>query len=278
MLDSIKQFLFSVLTPERAQLFNDGILLIYNYNFMSPIEMIYEVTMSVDTNGMDETLYLIESIINDNLSQIIAQHYIISRGDFVFKTKLLNNLNMLEHYMDSEVIVHMHNDDDDSKEMLLAYFALVDNTPIEIYDEKIIDVRDTLINNLYKKHQSKMEERVENQDEFKENLTAQRSFAQTYPNSLGVRIIQKGYSKLNCSLDMLVSKYKKNIYNIEDPKDLALAIYSLVVISSTKPMNYNTAAMEVINQLYNDLHLVGELRYLVTSFKIPEVGTNNVNS
>ncbi len=278
MFETIQSFLFSYLIFERAQLIVDSLRLIYNSNFITPIEKAHEQVMVAETVGVDETLLNILEIVNDTLTEILYNYSVITKGGFEFKAKILSDLNLLEHFIDSDVITTLHDEDLSAKEMLLAYIQLVSNKPIEYYDENIVSVSDRLVDRLYKKHLNKLDERIENNEEEQGHLDYQRAFASMYPTSLGVLLIKDGKAKLNLPINNLVTLYKRFIYKLDSNEDIAINIYSLVVISNAEPNNYNTICMQVVNELYNDLEQVSSLKYIVTNIKVKPLELNNVNS
>ena len=54
MFETIQSFLFSYLIFERAQLIVDSLRLIYNSNFITPIEKAHEQVMVAETVGVDD--------------------------------------------------------------------------------------------------------------------------------------------------------------------------------------------------------------------------------
>lgn len=278
MFETIQAFLFSYLIHERAQIVVDTLRLIYQNNFVTPIERIHEQVMTVETKGVDETLSIIESLINDTLSEILYNYSIVVTGGFEFKKQLLSDLNILEHYIDSDVITTMHNESIPPKEMLIEYIQLVSNKPIELYDTNIQMVSHKLIDRLYSKHLNKLDESIEDKSNNLDHLNYQRSFANMYPSSLGVMLVKDGKVKLNGDISALMDRYKRFIYKLEKDEDIAINIYSLVVISNTPPLNYNNVCLSCINELYNDLQLVSSLRYIITNIKVKPLELNNVNS
>lgn len=268
MLDEIEIYLSSILTEERTAIFINALKLIHSYEVTSPIESINEVVFLEDTYSKEESIGLIESIIVNVLQEILAAHYILSTGDINNKLTLLQCLNLLEHFIDSDVIVTEYDDDITTSEMLLKFLTIVSNKPIEYFDEFIIDVRPQLINNLVSNHQDQVDANLRNEENGIESSKYEivKAFAEKHPESLGIKLVTSGLVNLNMDLTMLINLTRGDIYKLSSPKQIAEAVYSVVLISNTEHIEIPKKSMEVVNNLFDDLMLIGELKYLVTSF------------
>lgn len=268
MLSEIESYLLDRLTPERTAIFTDCLKLIHSYEVMSPIESITEVVSLEDTYSNEEAIGLIESIITNVLQELLANLYVISSGNMKDKFNLLKALNLLEHYIDSDVIVNEYDDELPAQEMLLKYLVIVSNQPIEYYDEFIMDVRPALIEHLLSNHQDQVDAQVYNNEDGVEvsKLEVVKAFALKHPDALGIQMVKAGIVNLDMDLHLLINLTRQDIYKLTSPNQIAKAIYSLVMISNTEHIQIPKTTMDVVNQLFDDMMLIGELKYLVTSF------------
>lgn len=268
MLSEIKDYLLVRLTPERTAIFIEALQLIHSYEIMSPIDSINEIVSLEDTYSNEEALGLIESVIVNVLQEILANLFVLTTGNLLQQLNLLKGLNLLEHYIDSDVIVTEHDEELPPQEMLLKYLNLVTNQTVEYFDEFIIDVRPALITNLVEDHQSQIDAVVRNNEDGIETdkLTLVKTFAEKHPTALGVRLVKSGIINLNMDLTLLLKLVRSDIYKLTSPNQIAEAIYSIVLVSRTDHIEIPKRSMDVVNELYNDMMLIGELKYLVTSF------------
>ena len=268
MLTNIETYLEERLTPERTAIYIDSLRLIHSYEVMSPIESINEVITLVDTYSNEEAIGLIESIITNAFQEILANFYIICGGDLLERLTLLKALNLVEHFIDSDVIVHEYDEELSPQEMLLKFISIVSNKPIEYFDSFIMNVRSTLIELIVKNHQDQVDASVANKDDGIEisKLELVKAFAEKHPDALGVQLVKNGVINLDMDLTLLVNLTRQDIYKMTSPNQIAKAIYSIVLVSKTDHMSVPKATMDVVNVLFDDIMLIGELKYLVTSF------------
>lgn len=268
MLTEIESYLLERLTPERTTIFVDALKLIHSYEVMSPIESINEVVGLEDTYSTEEALGLIESIIVNVLQEILANLYIITNGNLQQQLELLKALNLLEHYIDSDVIVYEYDESLSAQEMLLKLTSIVSTKPVEYFDSFILDVRPTLIELLVATHQEQVDAVVTNEEREQDvdKMTAVKAFAEKHPNALGITMVKAGIINLEMDLTLLIDLSRSEIYKLTAPVQIAEAIYSLVLVSKTDLMSVPKQTMDVVNLLFDDLMLIGELKYLVTSF------------
>lgn len=268
MLSDIESYLLDRLTPERTVIFIDSLKLIHSYEVMSPIESITEVINLEDTYSNEEAIGLIESIIVNVLQELLANLYIIATGNMKDRFNLLKSLNLLEHYIDSDVIVNEYDDELPPQEMLLKYLTIVSNQPIEYFDGFIMDVRPALIEHLLENHQDQVDAEVYNKEDGVEvsKLEVVKAFAEKHPDALGIKMVKTGIINLDMDLHLLINLTRQDIYKLTSPNQIAKAIYSLVLVSKTEHIQVPKTTMDVVNQLFDDMMLIGELKYLVTSF------------
>lgn len=268
MLTKIESFLLQRLTPERTSIFIDSLKLIHSYEVMSPIESVNEVVTLENTYSNEEAIGLIESIITNSFQEILANLYVISTGNMYEKFNLLKGLNLLEHYIDSDVIVSEYDEDLPAGEMLLKYLNMVTNKPVEYFDGFILDVRPALIELLLTNHQDQVDAEVHNEEGGVEpsKLEVVKAFALKHPDALGIQMVKSGIINLDMDLYLLVNLTRQDIYKLTSPNQIAKAIYSVVLVSNTEHIKVPKATMDVVNQLFDDMMLIGELKYLVTSF------------
>lgn len=267
MLDHVEDYLLQRITPERTRIFIEALQLIHSYEVTSPIESITEVVSLQDTYSNEEAMGLIESIIVNTLREILANLYIITSGDLLQQLNLLKGLNLLEHYIDSDVIVTEFDESKPTQEMLLKFLEIVSNQSIEYFDSFIMDVRPKLIERLVESHQEQVDAIVENNEDGVEasKLEVVKSFAEHHPHALGIKMVKSGLISLDMDLELLLNLTRQDIYKLEKPGDIAEAIFSLVLVSNTKHIEVPKVTMDVVNRLYDDIMLIGELKYLVTS-------------
>lgn len=268
MLTNIETYLLQKITPQRTRLFTDAIKLIEGYDVYGTTKNIEEVLNLVETYSAEEILGWIESIIDNVLQDILANLFVLTRGDLKQKMELLKGINILEHFIDSDVIVFEYKDELTPEEQLFHYLTLVTNKPVEYFDSFVIDVRPTLIERIVAHHQEQVDGDVENQDnkQDSEKLNEIRAFAKEHPSALGTKAVASGLIKVGMPLDMLLRIFTEDIYRLTSNKQIAEAIYSIVIVSDTNPMSTPKTTMQVVNLLYNEIELISELKYLVTSF------------
>lgn len=268
MLTKIEDYLLERLTPQRTQIFMDALKLIHSYEVISPIESIIEVTGLQETYTSEESIGLIESIITNTLQEILANQFIITTGNIKEQLDLLKGLNILEHYIDSDVIVSMNDEDLSAEEMLLKFLHMVTNKPVEYFDAFILDVRPTLINLLIEKHTTEVDAVVVNQKSTVESskLEVVKLFAEKHPEAMAIKAVERGVIRLDMDVTLLLNIMRQDIYKLTVPAKIAEAIYSLVLVSNTEHIEVPKMTMTVVNELYDELELIGELKYLVTSF------------
>lgn len=268
MLIQIEEYLQDRLTQQRCGVFMEALKLIHSYEVTSPLESLREIVSLQDTYSKDEALGLIESIITNVLQEILAHQFIITTGDLKEQLELLKGVSILEHYLDSDVILNLYDEDRTPQEMLFIFLINVTTHPIEYFDSFVVDVRPTLIELIIEKHTDDYETEVVNQEQTinPDSLLQIKQFAEKYPNSLGVVNIKKGLIRLDMGIDVLIKMFQNDIYKLNKPKEIAEAIYSLVVVSSVEEIEVPATTMNLVNTLYDDLELIGELKYLVTSF------------
>lgn len=268
MLTKIEDYLLERLTPQRTQIFMDALKLIHSYEVVSPIESITEVTSLQDTYSSEEVMGLIESIVTNSLQEILANQFVITTGNMQQQLELLKGLNLLEHYIDSDVIIGLNDEDLSAQEMLLKFLNMVTNKPIEYFDDFILDVRPSLISLLISKHTNEVEAMVTNQESVVESskLEVVKNFADKHPDALGIRAVAKGIIRLDMDITLLLNILRQDIYKLTVPAKIAEAIYSVVLVSNTEHIEVPKMTMTVVNELYDELELIGELKYLVTSF------------
>lgn len=268
MLTKIEAYLLEKITPERTTIFMDALKLIHSYEVISPIESITEVVSLTDTYSNEEAMGLIESIVTNTLQEILANQYIMSTGDMKQKLDLLKGLNLLEHYIDSDVIVSMYDEALSPQEMLLEYLVMVTSKPIEYFDAFLMDVRPQLISLLLDYHTVQVDAVVTNNEDGVESSKLEyiRAFALKHPEALGIQSVQSGVIGLGMDITILLNLMRQDIYKLASPAEIAAAIYSLVLVSNVELIEVPAMTMNVVNMLYDELELIGELKYLVTSF------------
>lgn len=268
MLTNIENYLLERLTPQRTQIFTDSLKLIHSYEVISPIESVNEIINIEGTYSNEEALGIIESVVVNSMTEILANLFIISAGDMKQKLELLKGLNLLEHYIDSDVIVSVYDEDLSTQEMLLVYLNMVTGKPVEYFDEHIVDVRPQLITYLVNHHTEQVDAVVKNESNGIESskLEVVKAFAMKHPDALAIKAVTSGVIRLDMDLTMLVNMLRPDIYKLTSAAKIAEAIYSLVLVSNTEHIEVPKTTMTVVNVLYDELELVSELKYLVTSF------------
>jgi hypothetical protein len=268
MLTKIEDYLLERLTPQRTQIFMDALKLIHSYEVVSPIESIVEVTGLQETYSNEESMVLIETIVSNALQEILANQYVITTGNLQQQLELLKGLNLLEHYIDSDVIVSLNDEDLTPQEMLLKFLNAVTTKPIEYFDVFILDVRPHIISLLISKHTNEVEADVVNQESGIEasKLEVVKLFAEKHPDALAIKAVTRGIIRLDMDIILLLNILRQDIYKLTVPAKIAEAIYSLVLVSNTEHIEVPKMTMTVVNELYDELELIGELKYLVTSF------------
>lgn len=269
MLDDITEYLDQAIPKERSQIYLDALKVVLSYNAPSPIETVHEIISVADSYPKEDVLLLIDSAISNSLQDILVQHYITTRGNVLEQLVLLKGLNLLENYLDSEVILSLFDESLSSDEMLFTYLTHVTNKPVEYFDSFVIDVRPILLTRLIEKHSNDQDALVENYEDYvdQDKLIKVKALAKTNPEALGVQCVSTGLIKVGTDLSLLLNLTRAQIYELSSLNQMALAIYSLVLVSNTPLIEIPKMSTHVVNDLFDEFEVVSELTHLVTSFK-----------
>lgn len=273
MLSFIEEYLRKHISEERTQLFMDVLRVMYSYQIASPAQSIIDLISLEDTYTPADELIMIETLLNDAINEVLNSFQIITNGTVEQNLNLLKAIHQLEGFFDSDVIVNLHNDFEEAKEMLLIYLPLVTNVPIEYFDEFIIDVRYGLIERLYDHHLEIVEADIEDitPSISKDKIAKIKTFGQTYPNALGIKLVTSGLLTLNASLKIALNFLQDEILEKTDEKQIALDIYSVALVCNDNDSATVKVAMDIVNRFYDDIHLTSTLKNIINSI---EIGSN----
>lgn len=164
MFSDVKQFLTSVISPERTTLYLRGLETLKLYLGDSIADYSSEWMRNVKNQELDTALAQLTDFILEQTESILGRYSIKLNGDYLEDTeletsiKLLRGMLEIEHYED---IVYLNAilENSDSNELALAeIISVVTDTVMEDYIELIDGVSDSFIHNLIKLIQTKLED------------------------------------------------------------------------------------------------------------------------
>lgn len=258
MLDIIEDFLSQHMSPEYTQSRLDTIKLIVAQGLTSPVETILEAIYYKDSATPEDIVAFIDEILNNFLTDILSNFYIMIKGEVEYKTKFLQALNLLDDYIDSDVILEKYEDDLAPDEALVQLLAVVGSESVEYYDEFLIDVRPQLLERLISKHEMLVDSEVidEESEDRAARINEVRVFKGTHGDTFATDAVINGTIKTGTPLHMMLNLFTSEIYKLSSPTEIAKNIYSLVLVSDTAHDDVNVTAMNLVTDLYNDV-LVG---------------------
>lgn len=255
MLSDIDDFLSQNMSPEYTASRMTSIRLIESQGLLSATTTLMEAVSQQTVIPALDIVTFIDEVLDNYLTDILAQFFIILRGEVDYKTKFLQALNLLDDYIDSDVIVENYDSDVQPDEALVKLMALVGEEEIEYYDEFLVDVRPQLLTRLIAKHTMQTDLTVDN-DEYNtqvERIKEVKIFKGTHGDTLITDAVIEGTIKLGLSGNILLAMFRGDIYKLSDPTEIAKAIYSLALISDTPLTEVNTFASDLISELYTDM-------------------------
>ena len=270
MLSYIEEYLRQLISEERVQLFLDVLRVMYNYQIASPAQSIVDLISIEDAYPASTELLMVEMILNDAVNSVLNSFQIITHTTIEQNLELLKALHLLEGFFDSEVIVTLHDEALDAKEMLLVYLPLVTNKPVEYFDEFIIDVRPSMIERLYEHHLENTEGDIEDNPSTisKEKIEKIKAFGDKYPESLGISLVTTGIIKVNSSVSIVMNFLQDKLDDVSDVKTIALEIYSIALICNESEGSVVKNALDLVNRLYDDIHLTSSIKNAINSLEL----------
>lgn len=255
MLNIIEDFLLQNMSPEYTDSRMTTIRVIESQGIISPIETILEAINYSDTAPPEDVVSFIDEILNNFLTDILGNFYIMIKGEVEYKTKFLQALNILDDYIDSDVIVEKYDMDLPSDEALVSLLALVGDESVEYYDEHLIDVRPHLLEKLIEKHESKIDRVVldEEMDDHSHRINLVRIFKGTHGDTFITDAVIDGTIKVGTPIHILLKLFTQEMYKLNSPTEIAKTIYALVLVSDVVDDKINESARDLVTDLYNDI-------------------------
>lgn len=270
VLNDIDNFLSQNMSPEYTTSRMTSIRLIESQGLLSPTTTLMEAVSQQDTIPPIDIVTFIDEVLDNFLTDILAQFFIILRGDVEYKTKFLQALNLLDDYIDSDVIVENYDSDVQPDEALVKLMALVGEEEIEYYDEFLVDVRPQLLNRLIAKHTAQADLTIQNEEHSShiERITLVKNFKGTHGDTIITDAIIDGTVKLGLSGNILLAMFRTDIYKLSDPNEIAKTIYALALVSDVELESVNTFALDLITELYTDMETVTAVTSSISEYTI----------
>lgn len=270
VLNDIDNFLSQNMSPEYTTSRMTSIRLIESQGLLSPTTTLMEAVSQQDTIPPIDIVTFIDEVLDNFLTDILAQFFIILRGDVEYKTKFLQALNLLDDYIDSDVIVENYDSDVQPDEALVKLMALVGEEEIEYYDEFLVDVRPQLLNRLIAKHTAQADLTIQNEEHSShvQRITLVKNFKGTHGDTIITDAIIDGTVKLGLSGNILLAMFRTDIYKLSDPNEIAKTIYALALVSDVELESVNTFALDLITELYTDMETVTAVTSSISEYTI----------
>lgn len=252
MLAIIEKFLSQNMSPEFTDARMTTVRLIESQGLISPTETIVEAINYKDTASQDEIVLFIDEILDNFLTDILSNYYIMLKGDVDYKTKFLQALNLLDDYIDSDAIIERYDIDLPPDQALVTLMAFVGEMPVEYYEEFLVDVRPQLLEKLLFKHENLVNDEVDDEvtEDHINRVKEVKTFKGAHGDTFVTDAIIAGTIKVGTPLRVLVNLFKADISKLNSATEVSRNVYALVLSSDVANENINELAMDVASDIY----------------------------
>lgn len=240
MLEQLSAFLETSVTPEYAGLLMKSATVLYEMGVRTHESDLIQNLAIREQEGRDQTVMVIGQVINNGLDYVIESHGIYtSTGDLTAKLGLVEALQRLQNWDDTEAIMAICNSEETVVEKLCELFELTTapEQSAEDFHEIIKDADERVILGLidmYEEDEAQAEERLTPIVEAIRNRILR--LVKLMPNTLAVRLVDEKIP-LGAPVQVYLNYLDDElIERIRGDMDMAAReILGLVLISDTLP-------------------------------------------
>lgn len=257
-MDTIDRFLTDHATPERRDLLMNTynqLVTLGHVDHEIKIENFVSIQGDIDNSSI---VMLIENELLGACHDISLKYFVVCRKEDKLSPylKLLEFLDYLENTIESDTLIYHHNDELDARDQLLSWVDVFRNDLSTDISDLVLDVMDSLINNLLEIHELKVNiVPVEHDHLFHVKIKCLKALRDlTNRNLLAVLLIKGNQIKSTLSIPELARLFNKSVYALDtDVSDTALNIVSLAVMSPNDVGSLGHDAKTLTNLLYDDV-------------------------
>lgn len=274
-MNLLDKFIKDNSTEERSELLlrtDELLIALGHHDHQLNIDNLAALEGSVETMAL---LLLIESELLNACNALLLKYYIVCRKDdsLLPYHSLLEFLNYIENTIESSTVIYYYNDELSAEEQLLSWVEVFRPDLDHDISTLILDVMDTLIENIMEIHELKTD--VESTD-IDEAFIGKLSYikvvrASTELDLLPVRLVRDQIIVNTLTIDQIVSRFAKSIYS-DDTLDPTLTPYNLIGFCTLTNNTIETLAHDsktLCNILYTDVTKVNMLTHAIDTLLRP---------
>lgn len=232
-----------------------------NTTAWSEISAMLEYTTDTSVN---DVIFSIHQIIDVAVNELLLGLAITPNEESSLQDRidLLDALKLLENFDDSVMIVGLCQSNEEPREILAAALKEAANYS----DDRCIDtaylVTYSLIDRIEQVHIDKLsmdglEVSLEEHDTKQYHIAINRirQFIEQNPNTLLTQAIEEDQLPLLLRDEVVVSRYKENLLNLKDPKQIALNLIGILLTTSLDLITIQSDFSQWVTHLYDDPQL-----------------------
>ncbi len=280
MLDTLIKTLQDVWSEEKLELVNrcNQVFLTYEYETVGvAVDYLLKQASSVPN---EDLILRIMTVLEENLDILILNHTIqLTEARIQDKLFILETIAMIEDIDDQERINFLATDDvtaTDDRDRLVDILEFVSGVGRHNFEHTIWSVHPSLIQRFAELSNSKINDydydvipppSIERVELFKKYIN-------TYGRNAIMIAIAMGY-RMNINYDFILDKFQTEITRLEptDPKQAAIEIIGLLIMSSTPYEEIRKKANQTVSQLFNNAVFRTSTLSFISSV-LSEVGIN----
>lgn len=257
-MDIVDSFLVNHTTPEHYELLMSGYNQLISSGYVEH-EINIENYVALDGTMDNSTIVmLVENELINACHNLALKYYVVCRKDNKLKpyVTLLSFLDYMENNIESETIIYHENNDLDAREQLLSWVEIFRNDISLDISDLVLDVMDSLIDNILEIHELKVDiEPIEPDEMYYSKIKCLKVLRDnTAKELLAILLVKKNHLTSIMSIDEIANRFRKIIYADDtNPEKTAYNIISLAVMSPNDIGSLGHDARSLVNLIYDDV-------------------------
>lgn len=257
-MDELNAFLEDFVPDERRELIEQALDILEENNYQDHQFAIQEAVSYLGSIETTDITYRIETVVRQSLQHLLLFHYIRIDDNQNLMTilELFAFLELLEYSLESEVIVYYHNTELEPKDQMLSWLEFFDPSFAEKFDEMVLDVRETLINNIVELHNNKIGiEEMEYDGEFHHRLKLYKDTYSRKPE-IGVyvhQMLKNNRITKRMNQEDLYKLFKEIVYRNQDVPSIGVGLLGVCLFANVKLETLRDTTNSLAKNLFVDI-------------------------
>lgn len=270
MYDKLENLLNQWLSVERRESILNALEVLESYNAMSAWSEISAMLEYSTDDSLDMIIDGIETVLRVGLEKTIAAHSITVNATIPVMTKILESIKTMSNFEDSESILKLTENSNNSIETFMDLFELVTTIPWAQIADSLVAVSPAFIqavHAIYAPKDEDMEEMGVSQEDANKARRLHQYMLQ-HPNCLAKVALVDECRPLNVPMAILLNDYKLDLgrYEPRAAKQAAEELVGLALLGDVPFNDFVKGVKQLTDTVYTDLNFITQVDVAIDNY------------